>query len=177
MNVPQSFAVSLLDGPIMKSKYAYSGPQGALFERKYFFTCEKPKTVTSPAQGVAAACAAGYILQVSGVCHYGGTKDQQASVSCPGGYSYNSETQCCTQNPPLAGNQTNQYPVCGPGYIFDPKQNACFIPPQVFQFSIPDTSVTFKYKLGTCEEPPSTDKPSQPQPTPTFCDPATGACP
>jgi hypothetical protein len=126
---------------------------------------------------VAAICSSGYTLHANGTCVYAGLSSQPASVACPGGYSYNSETQCCTQNPPQAGSQTNQYSTCGPGYIFDPLQTVCYKPPQVFQLSIPDSSATFQHKLGTCEESPNTDKPSQPQPTPTFCDPATGACP
>jgi formylglycine-generating enzyme required for sulfatase activity len=178
-DLPPSFKwwdVSAGGGPPIY-KYAISGPQGASFEQTYSFLICEPKTITSSPQGVAAVCSSGYTLHANGTCVYTGLSSQPASLACPGGYSYNSETQCCTQNPPQAGSQTSQYPACGPGYIFDPLQSVCYKPPQVIQPSIPDSSATFQHKLGTCEEPPSTDKPSQPQPTPTFCDPATGACP
>ena len=157
-------------------KIAYFGPEGATLETKYSFHCfDDPKTITSPPQGVAVTCAVGYSLQANGTCIYTGTSGQPANITCPGGYSFNSETQCCTQNPPKAGIQSNQYPACGPGNVFDLKQNVCYKPPQAVQFSVPDSSATFKYKLGTCEEPPSTNKPSQPQPTPSCTDPA--GCP
>ena len=177
--LPPSIKWDLVGGPMPIFKFAISGPQGASFERKYDFRCDFPKTITSSPQGVAATCAAGYMLQANGSCIYSGTSGKPASIACPGGYSYNSQTQCCTQNPPQAGTQPNQYPACGPGYVFDPLQNLCYIPPQVIQLSIPDSSATFQYKLGTCEESPDTDKPSQPQqpePTPCVIDPFTGAC-
>lgn len=160
--------------------HGFYGPEGA----KYTFTIDFPacdvKLSPPPTlNSVSAVCVKGYTLQSNGTCQYAGSVNQPASMSCPGGYSYNSETQCCTQNPPQAGSQPNQYPACGPGSIFDPQQKVCYKPGSNTSKFIP-TSITYQFKLGTCDEPKpkDTDKPpSQPQPTPTFCDPATGACP
>ena len=180
---PPNFKDEYLEGDALsKIKFAFSGTEGASFALILKYHCALEKSIALAPQGMAATCAVGYTHQSNGTCQYTGLNGQPASIACPGGYSYNSETQCCTQNPPQAGSQTNQYPTCGPGYIFDPLQNVCYKPPQVIQLSIPDSSANFQYKLGTCEESPNTDKPSQPQqpePTPVGCipDPATGACP
>ena len=160
------------------NKLIMSGPEGASF--KFILATGKCGLNPLPApsiQGVSAVCPQGYTLQSNGTCQYIGTSGQPASVTCPGGYSYNEQTQCCTQNPPQAGNQTNQYPVCGPGNIFDPQKQVCYKPGSSKSIFVPSTMI-HQFKLGTCEEPKDSDKPSQPQqPTPPFCDPATGACP
>ncbi len=179
-NYPPNFKEEYLEGDALsKIKFAFSGTEGASFTLKLYYHCAIPNLITLAPQGMAAICSSGYTLQANGTCVYAGLSSQPASVACPDGYSYNPATHCCTQNPPQAGNLSNQYPTCGPGYIFDHKQNVCFKQPQAVQLSVPDSSATFNYKLGTCEELPSTDKPSQPQPTPVGCipDPATGACP
>jgi len=142
--------------------------------------CSIGSSIKSPPQGALAICTAGYTLQSNGTCLYTGTSGQPASVSCPGGYSYNSETQCCTQNPPQAGNQPSQYPTCGPGNIFDPLQKVCFKKPINNSTNSP-SSMVYELRMGTCDEPKpkDSDKPSQPQqpePTPCVIDPFTGAC-
>jgi hypothetical protein len=131
-----------------------------------------------PPPDAPAACKAGFKLQSDGTCLYTKTNSQPASVSCPGGYSYNMQTQCCTQNPPQSSNQSSQYPACGSGSIFDPQKNVCYKPDGKV-YSFPSEDFSYPFKLGTCDEPKpkDSDKPSQSQPTPTFCDPATGACP
>jgi formylglycine-generating enzyme required for sulfatase activity len=160
-----------------KLKESCWGPEGAQVEFTAISSCYIP---LSPPEEVSAVCKAGYTLQSNGSCTYIGSSGQAANVSCPGGYSYNLETKCCTQNLPQSGSQPNQFPVCGPGSIFDPQKRVCYTPQQVnlIQNAIND-KVTYKLSLGTCDEPKpkDSDKPSQPQPTPTFCDPATGACP
>ncbi len=158
--------------------HGFYGPEGA----KYTFTIDfpacdvklsPPPTLTS----VSAVCAKGYTLQSNGTCQYAGSANQPASMACPGGYSYNLQSQCCTQNPPQAGINQIQYPACGPGNIYDPQQRICYKPVSNTSKSIP-TSITYQFKLGTCDEskPNDSDKPSQPQPTPCIIDPATGAC-
>jgi hypothetical protein len=162
------------------NKLIMSGPEGAPF--KFILgtgVCKFNQIPAPPVQGVSAVCPQSYALQSNGTCLYTGISGKPASISCPGGYSYNSQTQCCMPNPPQAGNKSDQYPVCGPGNIYDPQQKICYIPGSSNSKFVP-SSITHNFNLGTCKEPPNTDKPSQPQqpqPTPTFCDPATGACP
>jgi formylglycine-generating enzyme required for sulfatase activity len=180
-----------------KGKAIYAGPEGTLINHKFQAVCldklsiaglilsqykfgvnGKVDFVYAPPLDVLATCQAGYTLQADGTCLYTASKIQPASVSCPGGYSFNEQTQCCTQNPTQSINQSIQYPVCGPGSIFDPQKKVCYKPNgKIITFPMSDFS--YPVKLGTCEEPKpkDSDKPSQPQPTPTFCDPATGACP
>jgi formylglycine-generating enzyme required for sulfatase activity len=157
------------------------GPSGSSFSYSMDLSdCNSAQTPPKPPQGAPAVCAAGYTLQSNGSCFYTSTSGQPTSMSCPGGYSYNSETQCCTKTPPQAGNQPNQYPACGPGNIYDPQQKICYKPGSSTSTFVPST-ITYPFKLGSCDDPKpkDSDKPSQPQqpePTPCVIDPFTGAC-
>jgi hypothetical protein len=183
----------------VKGKAIYAGPEGTLLNHEFQAVCiskysvtglklihfifqlngkSETKFVYAPTSDVPATCQAGYTLQSDGTCLYTASKFQPASVSCPGGYSFNEQTQCCTQNPTSSSNQSVQYPACGPGSIFDPQKKICYkVNGKTITF--PTSVFSYPVKLGTCDEPKpkDSDKPSQPQPTPTFCDPATGACP
>jgi formylglycine-generating enzyme len=169
---------SEISGP--KYKNYFGGPPGLTFKLIPILSdCKLKQAPDLPPQGVLASCATGYTLQSNGSCLYTGKIGQPASVSCPGGYSFNSQTHCCTQNPPQAGNQPNQYPACGPGNIYDPQKKICYKPGSKSSTFVP-SYVTYQYKLGTCKEPPDTNKPSKPQQpeqtaTPSCTDPA--GCP
>jgi formylglycine-generating enzyme required for sulfatase activity len=182
-----------ISSSFQNDKYIFSGPEGTTFEWKAEVACVQAKgnhfilqlnpfkVGFMPSPDVPATCKLGFTLQPDGKCQYSATTNQPASVSCPGGYAYNEDTQCCTQIPPQSSAQLAQYSACGAGSIFDPQKNVCYKPNgKVFTF--PVSTLSFPVKLGTCDEPKpkDSDKPSQPQqpePTPTFCDPATGACP
>lgn len=163
--------------PPPKPMVILSGPEGALFKFHLEITKCIPNKLPAPSfQGISAVCANGYTLQSNGTCQYTDTTGQPVSIACPGGYTYNSQTNCCTKNPLQAVNQPNQYPACGPGNIYDPQNKVCYKPSSSTPTFVP-SSVTYQYKLGTCQDPPETNKPSQsqPVPTPSCTDPA--GCP
>lgn len=115
---------------------------------------------TNPVQRVNAVCPRNYALNKYGSCEWSPPK-------CSAGYEFNSSKGCCQQTqtyPPI--------PACPAGYSV--VEGVCKSSESDVVLS---DSKVYTFTQGSCKVAPQTDKPQPLQPTPTTCDPATGACP
>jgi hypothetical protein len=114
----------------------------------------------NPVQSVPAVCPANYRMDKYGSCIW-------SPPECSAGYEFSSSKQCCQLVPtyPSIRACPNGYSVVG-GVCKSDSRNVQYSDSKVYTFT-----------QGSCKAAPQTDKPLPPQPTPTFCDPATGACP
>jgi formylglycine-generating enzyme len=141
------------------------------------FTLRTRCTNPDPPQAIVslASCPNGYNMDSNGVCLFNGTVSQPATTNCPSGFVYNKSTNCCSLPPGLTNSSASQTPVCGPGYIYDPINKACILGQDSNAKKVVTLSKTTDLFLAACPVPKDTNKPSQPQPTPSCTDPA--GCP
>lgn len=115
---------------------------------------------SNPVQVVSTVCPANYRMDKYGSCIWSPPK-------CSAGYEYSPSKSCCQPiqtYPPIK--------ACLEGYSV--VGEVCKSDSRNIQYS---DSKVYTFQEGSCKGPPQTDKPLPPQPSPTFCDPATGACP
>lgn len=115
---------------------------------------------TNPVQRVNAVCPDHYRLDKFGSCEWSPPK-------CSTGYEFNPSKSCCQPAqayPPIK--------ACPEGYSV--VNGVCKSKDSGVVYS---DSKVYTFTQGSCKVAPQTNKPQPLQPTPTTCDPATGACP
>lgn len=142
------------------------GPEGASFQVRTNAACQ----ITNVVENV---CGENYEYDSNQqACVYQHQEDKQDhGNSCPAGFNYNPDTQCCTAAPevviPLA---------CQPGFVYDPNAQTCISVNTWVKVQSDYALAAFPF-CSLQDNPTPTPKPGgdpEPEPTPT-CDPATGA--
>ena len=99
-----------------------AGPELASFSIRYTTAC----TYTGGDKEIKKInCGENYEYdEESDSCQYVGQDDveEDASVECPQGFAYDTDTLCCTR----VTEEEEAKPLCEPGYALDPQSQACY---------------------------------------------------
>jgi formylglycine-generating enzyme required for sulfatase activity len=149
-------------------KRVCQGPEGASFQVRTNASCQ----ITNVVENV---CGENYEYDPNQqACVYQHPEDKQDhGTSCPAGFNYNPDTQCCT-----AAQKVSIPLTCQPGFVYDPNSQKC-INVKEWVYVKSDWALAAFPFCSLQDNPTPTPKPGddpepEPEPTPT-CDPATGA--